>query len=685
MPMYSTIIGCDFDGLKATAEVKYHSNLTPTLDISVSSRDRIKSGVSFDLGSIKPRETDEEFKTIRLEKEFLQVSRQDRILFKLKLKELGSTYLDQEEIDVESALNRKRKLSNSLFSVLIQFCSEENLESDLLKPKSKKRTRKDPSEVFERAISWILALSGFNTIWLQDYEKLIDKDTRAELGSLDLIAYHPDVKAGSTHGDVYIIAECTTGSVEIQKIDGLIEVKRLLHERIFSDGNVTVVPVIFCSTLASTAKSQTEGHGVKLLDREDIRDLLMELKIYFATELMRKDGSEEYENSLFNLIRSTAYVNQSGSLGGNAVTLLFQLKRELPGDDWCGLNLDYADLSGADLSNKNFSTTSLRYANLDNVNFEGADFTGCDLTGVRIEETAPVLAIAPHPSGNRIIAAYGDNTIRQWNITHRLKNESHVIGKNPNGTINSMGICTGSDLYAMTSDEIVFYDFIRPEMLSQRARFRMKPGYRQALVKGNILLFVSEKEHQENKILLVDLHRQTIMNLMELKEIVLCENLNQQVFVFSEGKNSLKVQGKVYSYREKAINLQVREITSLCVLCCEKDVKYLVACGQANGEILIWHIDLSEGKWQEKLLLKNRAHDGVVSALAFLDDSRIVSGGIDRKICIIRFGPDLSGLNGIQEQILHRTVRCRGMKIEGIKGEREQEILRRLIAKAQNN
>lgn len=290
MPMYSTIICCGFDGLKATAEIRSHSNFTPTLDISVSSRDRIKSGVSFDLGSIKPREMDEEFKIIRLEKEFLQVSRQDRILFKLKLKELGSTYLDQEGIDVESTLNRKRKLSNSLFSVLTQFCSEENLESDLLEPKSRRKTRKDPSEVFERAISWILALSGFNTIWLQDYEKLIDKDTRAELGSLDLIAYHPDVKAGSTHGDVYIIAECTTGSVEIQKIDGLIEVKRLLHERIFSDGNVTVVPVIFCSTLASTAKSQAEGHGVKLLNREDIRDLLMELKMGKNHVLLRGIG-----------------------------------------------------------------------------------------------------------------------------------------------------------------------------------------------------------------------------------------------------------------------------------------------------------------------------------------------------------------------------------------------------------
>lgn len=86
---------------------------------------------------------------------------------------------------------------------------------------------------------------------------------------------------------------------------------------------------------------------------------------------------------------------------------------------------------------------------------------------------------------------------------------------------------------------------------------------------------------------------------------------------------------------------------------------------------------------QERLLLKEYKHDGPVSSLIFLDDSRIVSGGVDRKMFVVRFGPGTEGTKGIEEDTLHLTVRCKGMKIEGIRGKREQKILERLLSKTE--
>ena len=50
-------------------------------------------------------------------------------------------------------------------------------------------------------------------------------------------------------------------------------------------------------------------------------------------------------------------------------------------------------------------------------------------------------------------------------------------------------------------------------------------------------------------------------------------------------------------------------------------------------------------------MLKRHNHEDSVSSLAFLDDARITSGGIDRKIFIIRFEPNTERKKGIKENI----------------------------------
>ena len=423
-------------------------------------------------------------------------------------------------------------------------------------------------------------------------------------------------------------------------------------------------------------------------NREKAKEFLTEFLLnneilHFTAKLMGRNSSQEYKYNLLYLIKTTRGSNQSRYLGGNAATLLYRLKGELPGNDWSGLNLDYADLSRADLSNKNFRYTSLRFARLDNVNFEGADFRNCDLKGVRIEETAPVLAVTVPSIGDRIIAAYGDNTIRDWNIAQQSNYETQIICENTDGSINQLETHFGSDLCAITNEEVIFYDFGDQKELLQRARFRKKSKYGLVVAKKDILLLVSDEDNQMSKVLAIDLQQRKIICVLDLKKITLCENLDRQTLALPEEKTFLNIKRTETSNTETTISLPAHEVTSLCVRYCDESDKYLLAFGQRNGKVLVWQIDLSTDEWQHELVLENRVHEGLVSSLAFLDDSTIASGGVDRKISILRFGPGWGGIEGIEESDLQLIARCKGMKIDGIKRDIEQEMLRKLILKVE--
>ena len=67
------------------------------------------------------------------------------------------------------------------------------------------------------------------------------------------------------------------------------------------------------------------------------------------------DTPEMLTHKLVSLAKSAIMpIYADKHLGGNALTLLFALNRTLPGTDWSGLALDYADLAGANLDGMSF-------------------------------------------------------------------------------------------------------------------------------------------------------------------------------------------------------------------------------------------------------------------------------------------------------------------------------------------
>jgi hypothetical protein len=69
-------------------------------------------------------------------------------------------------------------------------------------------------------------------------------------------------------------------------------------------------------------------------------------------------------------------------------------------------------------------------------------------------------------------------------------------------------------------------------------------------------------------------------------------------------------------------------------------------------------------------------HTGTVTTISFGEDGQIVSGGIDRAICIIPIPSAQPGAEEPQIRRLSLTLRCKNVRFTGVRTEHEQQKLR---------
>jgi hypothetical protein len=75
-------------------------------------------------------------------------------------------------------------------------------------------------------------------------------------------------------------------------------------------------------------------------------------------------------------------------------------------------------------------------------------------------------------------------------------------------------------------------------------------------------------------------------------------------------------------------------------------------------------------------------HDGPVTGIHLDAEEQVITGSTDRSVCVtplsaIRSDPAVSGEAEYAVQRLPLTLRCQGVRFEGVRTEREQEKLRR--------
>ena len=69
-----------------------------------------------------------------------------------------------------------------------------------------------------------------------------------------------------------------------------------------------------------------------------------------------------------------------------------------------------------------------------------------------------------------------------------------------------------------------------------------------------------------------------------------------------------------------------------------------------------------------------------VKDISFIDECRIVSGGLDKTIKLLTFNPDGQTVGDPKE--FKMTLQCQGMKVDGVIRDQERKRLQELINKA---
>jgi hypothetical protein len=124
------------------------------------------------------------------------------------------------------------------------------------------------------------------------------------------------------------------------------------------------------------------------------------------------------------------------------------------------------------------------------------------------------------------------------------------------------------------------------------------------------------------------------------------------------------------------------ELVSTVALRVDSPQAVLVAVGHKDGNVRLLKLSRTATGMHRAEVWNRRIHTGPVSAVAFISADRMVTGGVDRALCVVpTTPPDMDDHGKVSRFEL--TLRCRGVRVDGMRGNRERNLLRRLAARQQ--
>lgn len=131
-------------------------------------------------------------------------------------------------------------------------------------------------------------------------------------------------------------------------------------------------------------------------------------------------------------------------------------------------------------------------------------------------------------------------------------------------------------------------------------------------------------------------------------------SLGSQAMIWSDAQVGFRVRS-LLSENDTDLILPCDEPTCLDILQLRKGA-YLVGGGTGNGIVHVWKVYMQDATPAQEKVLEARLHEGVVTAVAFVDDSRLSSGGSDCAIVISRWLQS-GDINGKIERRLQLRMR----------------------------
>lgn len=396
----------------------------------------------------------------------------------------------------------------------------------------------------------------------------------------------------------------------------------------------------------------------------------------FAKLLMRRPGDanagdtqETLTHKLVSLAKTATMPIYAGQhLGGNALTLLFALNRELPKIDWSDLALDSADLAGADLSGLSFRGSSLRNASLHNTSLVGSDLRDADLTGAQLEQTARVLALTFDPDNNAAYAAYSDRSIRRWTFG--------VGGRLACTTLaqlelraESLDLSPYGDLVVTGADSIMFLSALgTDEQWHVISHFRASDAVQALSIRGNQVILRGKDAFGSPLLRRYDPIERKTARIPLTSEGSRVTLLGQAATLTATGDQLL------LSAKHNQRAFKVPRLTSMDSREID-DNQVLITLGHEDGAVSLWrlHSPLSQPRLEK--VWQHHTHAGAVTDVR-LSGMFVLSGGIDRTICLFTLTDSWQTSEPLR---LHRTLECAGMKIDRLQGPKESSLLNSLL------
>jgi len=286
-PVYAVIDDLDVKDLSVKVKISFHREMIKSLRLNllqwkgrsiwgekIEKTDELRSTSKIDLINEKPVDVDPSFQTCEVDYEIPFLSPSDFIDARLVYDRVEPLEVDRKEEALARFKERKKPAVNPFFWLYDRFCNYDELISQLKDPQRFAANRKhEPGKIFERAVSWLLALCGLQTIKLDEYEKLKPRAGKSEYDSVDLIAY-------SKEKSLIILASCTIGLPDPNEdVPRLLEVTRRLEEDLLKETSTKLVPVIFSSYMElEPVKERAMKYNVRVIGSPDAERMVTLLR-----------------------------------------------------------------------------------------------------------------------------------------------------------------------------------------------------------------------------------------------------------------------------------------------------------------------------------------------------------------------------------------------------------------------
>lgn len=386
----------------------------------------------------------------------------------------------------------------------------------------------------------------------------------------------------------------------------------------------------------------------------------------FVVLMVEEQPIDDLSRVLIRLARKAAVGVGAECLGGNALSLLKWCGVPLAGSEWSGLVLNYADLSGADLTGCTFRKCALVGVNLENANLTRADLRDADLSGARIEETAVATAIHAHDDG--VVVGYDDRTLRLWQRGPAGRWGSTILPVK----LTHRAACVfvaGGVLCIFGDSQFTAYSFENngARMLTS---FNVVPAVLSiATVEAKLFVQVAGGQHAARHFM-ITVEGRVITNIGGIGGRGAAAMVNRTLLVRPTIEGDLVMVGLSDRGEEES----VRTIGPVCTVATTgKHGWELFAMGGTDGSVTVYRVDRSHLAGAPIEVAALRMHNRRVTALTFVGDDVLASGGADRTVVVWRFR---SPQNEDASEALRVMLQCPGIRLDGARGTREVELLR---------